>query len=151
MAAGLTLRESALPEFQALFALEVARWVDADTLAGHLHTDGELLPGEFHVDTALALREGGPWGAGFPEPVFDGEFGVVETRVVGGRHLKLRLRAPSDELVDAIAFRFLEESEPPSVRSGDRVDAVFRTSVDDYGGTDRLQLVTEWLVPARGT
>jgi single-stranded-DNA-specific exonuclease len=151
MAAGLTLRESALPEFQALFAREVARWVDADTLAGHLHTDGELLPGEFNVDTALALREGGPWGAGFPEPVFDGEFGVVETRVVGGRHLKLRLRAPSGELAEAIAFRFVEDNAPPSVRSGDRIAAVFRTSVDDYGGMDRLQLVTEWLVPARGT
>jgi single-stranded-DNA-specific exonuclease len=151
MAAGLTLRESALPEFQVLFAREVARWVDDDTLAGHLHTDGELLPGEFNVDTALALREGGPWGAGFPEPVFDGEFGVVETRVVGGRHLKLRLRAPSGELAEAIAFRFLEVGVAPAVRAGDRVTAVFRTAVDDYGGTNRLQLVTEWLMPVHGT
>jgi single-stranded-DNA-specific exonuclease len=151
MAAGLTLRESALPEFERLFALEVARWVDADTLAGHLHTDGELLPGEFNVDTAQALRDGGPWGAGFPEPVFDGEFGVVEARVVGSRHLKLRLRAPSGELAEAIAFRFVEEGAAPVVRAGERVSVVFRTSVDDYGGTNRLQLVTEWLVPARGT
>jgi single-stranded-DNA-specific exonuclease len=151
MAAGLTLRESALPEFQALFAREVARWVDADTLAGHLHTDGELLPGELNLDTARALREGGPWGAGFPEPVFDGEFGVVETRVVGGRHLKLRLRAPSGELAEAIAFRFVDEDAPPAVRAGDRVAAVFRTSVDDYGGVGRLQLVTEWITPAGGT
>jgi single-stranded-DNA-specific exonuclease len=147
MAAGLTLRESALPEFETLFAGEVARWVDADTLAGHLHTDGELLPGEFNVDTARALREGGPWGAGFPEPVFDGEFGVVETRLVGGRHLKLRLRAPSGELAEAIAFRFLEEDAAPSVRAGERIAAVFRAAVDDYGGKGRLQLVTEWLTP----
>jgi single-stranded-DNA-specific exonuclease len=150
MAAGLTLRESALPEFESLFAGEVARWVDADTLAGHLHTDGELLPGEFNVDTARALREGGPWGAGFPEPAFDGEFGVVETRVVGARHLKLRLRAPSGELAEAIAFRFVEEGAPPPVRAGERIAAVYRASVDDYGGTGRLQLVTEWLTPVGG-
>jgi single-stranded-DNA-specific exonuclease len=83
--------------------------------------------------------------------VFDGEFGVVETRVVGGRHLKLRLRAPSGELAEAIAFRFVEEGAPPPVRAGDRVTAVFHPSVDDYGGTSRLQLVTEWLAPAGGT
>jgi single-stranded-DNA-specific exonuclease len=151
MAAGLTLRESALPEFESLFAGEVARWVDADTLAGHLHTDGELLPGEFNVDTARALREGGPWGAGFPEPAFDGEFGVVETRVVGARHLKLRLRAPSGELAEAIAFRFVEDGAPPPVRAGERIAAVYRASVDDYGGTGRLQLVTEWLTPVGGS
>ncbi len=41
-------------------------------LSGNLHTDGPLLPGEFNADTAVALREGGPWGSGFPEPAFDG-------------------------------------------------------------------------------
>jgi single-stranded-DNA-specific exonuclease len=151
MAAGLTLRESVLPEFEMLFAREVARWVDADTLAGHLHTDGELLPGEFNLDTARALREGGPWGAGFPEPVFDGEFGVVDARVVGARHLKLRLRAPSGELAEAIAFRCVEQGAAPPVQAGDRVTAVYRTSVDDYGGVSRLQLVTEWLTPIHST
>jgi single-stranded-DNA-specific exonuclease len=56
MAAGLTLRESGLAVFEAEFSHEVERWIDADTLAGHLHTDGELLAGEFNV-TAEALRD----------------------------------------------------------------------------------------------
>jgi single-stranded-DNA-specific exonuclease len=145
MAAGLTLRESRLPVFEAEFAHEVERWIDADTLAGHLHTDGELLAGEFNVATAEALREGGPWGSGFPEPMFDGEFGVVDTRVVGLRHLKLKLRADSGEVVDAIAFRYLDGASVPEIRPNDRVQAAYRTGVDDYTGTRKLQLVTEWV------
>jgi len=112
MAAGMTLREERLADFRAAFAVEVARAAGADVLSGDLHTDGPLEPGEFNADTAVALREGGPWGAGFAEPAFDGRFGVLETRVVGGRHLKLRLRASSGELVDAIAFRHLDDPAP---------------------------------------
>ena len=145
MAAGLTLRESSVAEFEAEFAREVERWVDADTLAGHLHTDGELLAGEFNVATAEALREGGPWGSGFPEPMFDGEFGVADTRVVGSRHLKLKLRAASGEVVEAIAFRYLDDPAAPEIRAQDRVHAAYRTSVDGYTGSRRLQLVTEWV------
>jgi single-stranded-DNA-specific exonuclease len=147
MAAGLTLRESSLASFEVEFAREVERWIDEDTLAGHLHTDGELLAGEFNLATAEALREGGPWGSGFPEPMFDGQFGVLETRVVGGRHLKMRLRADSGELVEAIAFRHLDDGSVPGIRADDRVEAAYRTTVDDYTGTRRLQLVTEWVAP----
>ena len=145
MAAGLTLRESSLPVFEAEFAHEVERWIDEDTLAGHLQTDGELLAGEFNVATAEALREGGPWGSGFPEPMFDGVFGVADTRVVGSRHLKLKLRAASGEVVDAIAFRYLDGADAPEIRANDRVQAAYRTGVDDYTGTRKLQLVTEWV------
>ena len=147
MAAGMSLREENLPAFEAAFAEEVARWVDEDTLAGHLHTDGELLAGEFNLTTAEALREGGPWGAGFPEPAFDGCFGVVDARVVGSRHLKLRLRADSGEMVDAIAFRYLDDPSAPAIRAQDRIEAVYRTAIDEYSGVAKLQLVTEWLAP----
>ena len=145
MAAGLTLPAANLARFEAEFAREVERWVDADTLAGHLHSDGELQAGEFNVATAEALRDGGPWGAGFPEPSFDGVFGVIEARVVGQRHLKLRLRSASGETVDAIAFRYLDEGQAPGIRANDRVAAVYRTGVDEYTGVRRLQLVTEWV------
>jgi single-stranded-DNA-specific exonuclease len=145
MAAGLTLRESSLPVFESEFAREVERWIDEDTLAGHLHTDGELLAGEFNVATAEALRAGGPWGAGFPEPMFDGVFGVADARVVGNRHLKLRLRAASGEAIDAIAFRYLEGAIAPEIRPDDRVQVAYRTGIDDYTGMRKLQLVTEWI------
>jgi single-stranded-DNA-specific exonuclease len=147
MAAGMTLREENLPEFEAAFAEEVSRWVDEDTLAGHLHTDGALRPGEFDLGTAEALRDGGPWGAGFPEPAFDGRFDVLETRVVGGRHLKLRLRTESGEVVDGIAFRYLDDASAPTIGSQQRVEAVYRTAVDEFNGRRRLQLVAEYVAP----
>jgi single-stranded-DNA-specific exonuclease len=147
MAAGMTLRESALGEFERAFAEEVERRIDPDTLSGDLHTDGPLLPGEFNADTAVALREGGPWGSGFPEPSFDGRFGVADTRVVGERHLKLRLKAPSGEFVDAIAFRYLEDPGATAPLSQQEVELVYRPSLDEYSGVRRLQLVSEWLRP----
>jgi len=148
MAAGMTLRAERLDEFTAAFAREVARAAGDDMLSGDLHTDGPLEPGEFSVDTAFALRDGGPWGAGFPEPVFDGRFAVIDTRVVGGRHLKLRLRAPSGEVADAIAFRHLDDPRAPALQPQQLVDLAYRAAVDDYGGARRLQLVSEWLAPA---
>jgi single-stranded-DNA-specific exonuclease len=126
----------------------VARAAGDDVLSGDLHTDGPLEPGEFNADTAAALREGGPWGAGFAEPAFDGRFGVLDTRIVGGRHLKLRLQAPSGEVADAIVFRHLDDPRAPVLRPQDTVELVYRATLDEYGGARRLQLVAEWLAPA---
>ena len=146
MAAGMTLRESVLGDFERAFAGEVGRRIDPHTLGGDLHSDGPLLPGEFNIDTALALRDGGPWGSGFPEPAFDGRFGVVDTRIVGERHLKLRLKAPSGEFADAIAFRYLDDAGP-TPRPQQEVELVYRPSINEYAGARRLQLVSEWLRP----
>ena len=148
MAAGMTLRADRFEEFRTAFAHEVARAAGDDVLSGDLHTDGPLQPGEFTADTAVAVREGGPWGAGFVEPAFDGRFGVLDTRVVGGRHLKLRLRAPSGEIADAIAFRYLDDPRAPALRPQDAVDLVYRAALDEYGGARRLQLVAEWVSAA---
>ena len=147
MAAGMSLRAGRLDEFRHAFAVEVARAAGDDVLSGDLYTDGPLQPGEFTADTAAALREGGPWGAGFAEPAFDGRFGVLESRVVGGRHLKLRLRAETGELVDAIAFRHLDDPAAAAPRAQDAVELVYRAALDEYGGGRRLQLIAEWLAP----
>jgi single-stranded-DNA-specific exonuclease len=147
MAAGMTIRESALSEFERAFAEEVERRIDPDTLTGDLHTDGPLLAGEFNAETAAALSEGGPWGSGFPEPTFDGRFGVADARIVGERHLKLRLRASSGEVVDAIAFRFLDDAGAQVPRPGQDIELVYRPALDEYAGSRRLQLVAEWLRP----
>jgi single-stranded-DNA-specific exonuclease len=110
----------------ARFAEEVAAHIDMDQLTGDLHTDGELGATEFEPATALALREGGPWGAGFPEPIFDGRFDVVEAKVVADRHLKLRVRVPSGPTLDAIVFRHFDARAPLAVQSGDSVELVYR-------------------------
>ena len=64
------------------------------------------------------------------------------------RHLKLRLRAPSGEAVDAIAFRYLDDAAASPIRPQDAVELVYRTAVDEYSGNRKLQLVSEWLRPA---
>ena len=97
------------------------------------------------------MRAGGPWGTGFPEPFFDGRFGVADSRIVGGRHLKLRLRAVSGECVEGIAFRHVDDDRSTPVHAGTEVDLVYRMSLDDHGGLPRLQLVAEWLSPAGPT
>jgi single-stranded-DNA-specific exonuclease len=128
MAAGMTLRADRFDDFRHAFAAEVERRIDPDELRGELHTDGPLAAGEFSLAMGRALREGGPWGAGFPEPVFDGSFGVLESRIVAERHLKLRLRAASGETVNAIAFRYVDD-EASLPRAQTRIDLVYRVAL----------------------
>jgi single-stranded-DNA-specific exonuclease len=148
MAAGLTLRADRLEEFRAAFAGEVAARIDRDALTGEIHTDGPLVGDELSLATAQALRAGGPWGAGFPEPFFDGSFGVADSRIVGGRHLKLTLKGATGELVDGIAFRYGDDESSVPVRAGTELELVYRMALDEYAGRPRLQLITEWLAPA---
>jgi single-stranded-DNA-specific exonuclease len=143
MAAGLTLNREHLDTFSALFVREVAAWLDP-AAQGFVDTDGELAPEEMTLATALELREAGPWGHSFPEPAFDGEFTVLESRTVGERHLKLRVRpASSGEIFDAIAFGAIDAASPcPEIASG-QARLAYRLDVNEYLGTRRLQLVVE--------
>src|SRR5690606_11258766 len=93
MAAGMSLRRESFAAFEAAFAQAVRGMLDPALLQAELVSDGELLPGEFDRFHAEALRDGGPWGQGFAEPLFDGVFEVLDWKTVGERHLKLRLRA----------------------------------------------------------
>lgn len=137
MAAGLTLAADRLDDFRTAFAEEVARWVTPEMLEGVLLTDGEIAEDDFRLETAYSLREGGPWGAGFPEPVFEGDFEVLDQRIVGERHLKLRLcPAGGRRGLDGIAF---QRDEPVP----ERVRAAYRLDVNRYQGIDSLQLIVE--------
>ena len=122
MAAGMTLAPCDLERFRAAFAAEIAVRADPDSLTGVVHSDGELRGSELSVDTARILRAGGPWGQAFPEPVFDGEFMIREARVVGEKHLKLRLEpiaADSAHSIEAIAFGYIGgTAEDPAGASG---------------------------------
>ncbi|MBS0375134.1 MAG: single-stranded-DNA-specific exonuclease RecJ [Proteobacteria bacterium] len=149
MAAGLTLEAARLREFGTLFAAEVARRATPGLLDGRLYTDGELAPAELTLETAEQLRAGGPWGATFPEPCFDGVFDVVESRVLGERHLKLWARAgkraPPQE---ALAFGWLARRDAYQPRIGAQVRLVYRLDVNEYQGLKRAQLLVEHLEPA---
>jgi len=152
MAAGLTLRRSCYRRFADAFAEEVGRWLSAEQMRGILRSDGELAPGELSLETACAIRDGGPWGQGFPEPLFDGEFEVVEARTVGQKHLKLWTRAaPDARPVEAIAFGYFDDAGASPVRAGERVRLAYRLETTEFGGTPRPELKLEWVGPVAGT
>jgi single-stranded-DNA-specific exonuclease len=100
--------------------------------------------------TARALKHAGPWGQGFPEPVFDGGFIVADARVVGGRHLKLLLRDAQGEgdrhasprCFDAIAFGYADSAASPAIqiRPGDAVALAYRLEINEYNGAECVQL-----------
>jgi len=142
MAAGLSLAESDFQMFKQAFANEAARHLTAEQLQGEIYTDGALTMHEMNLEFANLLRNAGPWGQNFPEPVFDGEFTLVQQRIVGGKHLKLSLQlSGSDQQIDAIAFN-VKEGVWPNYRC-DRIRAVYRLDVNFYRGEQYLQLILE--------
>lgn len=141
MAAGLSLPHGALAGFAEALRTHVERVLDPALLHAELVSDGMLEAHEFDRANAECLRDGGPWGQAFPEPVFDGLFDVIGHRVIGERHLKLSLRIEGRARpVDAIHFNGWTGRAPPS-----RVHLAYRLAVDDYRGGDAIQLVVEHL------
>lgn len=142
MAAGLSLPASHLEAFRDAFRTCVEELVDPAILQAELLSDGELSPDELCHASALALRDGGPWGQGFPEPQFDGEFEVLGWREVGERHMRLELAAGGAR-VPAIHFGGWDGREPPP-----RVRIAYRLEPDDYRGGEAIQLVVVHREPA---
>ena len=135
MAAGLSLPLASLNAFEQAFHECVEIIMTPELLQAQIPSDGELSPDEFTRGSADALREGGPWGQGFPEPQFDGEFEVLGWRIVGQKHLKLELKSNGRRL-NAIHFGGWNDIEPPS-----RVRIAYRLEADDYRGGDAIQLI----------
>lgn len=147
MAAGLSLPHKYLEDFSRAFDAEVRCALSADDLHGLLYSDGELAHEELSLAMAEQLREAGPWGQGFPEPLFDGVFEVLNQRVLGERHLKMMLRLPEGgPSIDAIAFNKVGEFGEPT--KGSRVRIAYRLEVNEWRGARHLQLRVEHLEEA---
>jgi single-stranded-DNA-specific exonuclease len=146
MAAGLTIERDKLDGFARAFDEEVARWAQFAGAANSIETDGELSVHEIALETANALREGGPWGQAFPEPCFDGGFLVRNTRVVGERHLKMWVEMPrTGRTFDAIAFNHIEDPASFTPPQGE-VQLVYRLDINEYQGERRLQLLVDHIL-----
>jgi single-stranded-DNA-specific exonuclease len=146
MAAGLSLPQDNLHVFRIAFAAEIAARADQELLTGVIHSDGALTAAELSLDTARVLRGAGPWGQGFPEPVFDGDFHVVDSRIVGDKHLKMQLKAADADPIEAIAFGYIGgTAEDPLLRSGARIQLAYRLEINDYRGSERVQLNCQYL------
>lgn len=144
MAAGLSLDLAGLERFRAAFLAQVSASLDPALLQAELLSDGELDAGELDYRHALALRDAGPWGQGFPEPLFDGVFEVLAWRVLKERHLKLSLRcAGRAQALDAIHFNGWQGREPAR-----QVRLAYRLAADEYRGGQAIQLIVEHCAPA---
>lgn len=144
MAAGLTIAEQNYAEFAAVVAKQLIRlYPDAD-FSGAIVSDGVLTDEFFNLAFAKSLREAGPWGSGFAEPMWSGDFAVVEQRTVGENHLKLRVQpAAGGAVVDAIAFNQAGAAYRGVVRLAYRLD------VNEFRGRETAQLVVEQISSLR--
>ena len=151
MAAGLSLAREKFDIFADAFDAVVREQLTIDDLTAVLLSDGELAADAFGLETAQALRDGGPWGQHFPEPLFDGEFLLLQQRIVGERHLKMVLSPVSSaketsapqHIIDAIAFGVDTRQWPdPAVT---RVRIAYRLDVNEWRGQQSVQLLVEYI------
>ena len=135
-AAGLTVRSNDVGAFTAAFEQIVRDLIGPADLERLIETDGSLPPAEINLQFAEEL-EAPVWGQGFRAPSFCDEYEIADQRIVGGKHLKLRLRAPdSTRLFDGILFGH-NEPLPKRLR------AVYRVQINDYNTTRSVQLLVE--------
>lgn len=142
MAAGLSLEIGQLGKFMDQFDLAARRHLHEDQLHAVLHSDGGMDEGQMSLSNARLLAEAGPWGQGFPEPLFDGEFQLLQQKVLQDKHLKLVVRPLSGRLaLEAIGFNLAQTCDgplPPRLRLAYRLDE------NCYLGESRLQLRIEY-------
>jgi single-stranded-DNA-specific exonuclease len=134
MAAGCTITEAALPVFAQALQTVAGEWLDAATLQRRLPTDGPLPDGCWTPQTVASL-DAAVWGQAFEPPLFCDEVEIVAQRLVGDRHLKLRVRHQG-ALRDAIWF---SHTEPLP----ERVRLAYRLVLDEYQGQQRVQMVVQ--------
>ena len=146
MAAGLTLPEANFTLFSQAFDAEVRRQLREEDLTGRMLSDGSLAVEEFHLELARALRNAGPWGQHFPEPLFHGVFQLVEQRIVGERHLKVVLKTECGSVkLDGIAFGIDREVWPnPTIRW---VELAYKLDLNEFRGNETVQLMIAHIEP----
>lgn len=143
MAAGLSLSVDNYAAFCKAFAQVLEEWLTAEDLQAEILSDGELHDADLAIETARVLRNSGPWGQAFPAPIFDGEFKVLAHRVVGEKHLKLKLQAKdSKQEIDAIAFNYENFAWHEHAVN---VHAAYQLDVNLYQGVESAQLLIRYL------
>ena len=145
MAAGLTIKESQYSNFSNIFNELVNQHISSDRLEDEYLTDGELSDEDFTVPLALAIQNAGPWGQSFPEPTFAGQFKILDKRIVGENHLKLKLQSRNKRTtLDAIAFNITDVNWPSGT---DQILSTYRLGINDFQGSSQVQLFIEHLEP----
>ena len=146
MAAGLSIQESRFDDFRQIFNQTVSELLAEDQLQGTIWTDGELNANLLNLATAETLRQGGPWGQAFPEPLFDGEFKILQQRLVGEKHLKMMVEPKlGGPLLDAIAFNIDTRYYPDlSIKTA---RFAYKLDINEFRGNRDLQLLVDYIEP----
>ena len=146
MAAGLSIQESRFDDFRQIFNQTVSELLAEDQLQGTIWTDGELNANLLNLATAETLRQGGPWGQAFPEPMFDGEFKILQQRLVGEKHLKMMVEPKlGGPLLDAIAFNIDTRYYPDlSIKTA---RFAYKLDINEFRGNRDLQLLVDYIEP----
>ena len=134
MAAGCTIAREQFATFERALALVAHEWLDASTLTRRLDTDGPLAPEYLRVDLVDTLHRE-VWGQGFAPPTFSEEIEIVSQRLVGEKHLALKMKHQGKS-VDGIWFGHTEPL--PS-----RVKLAFRLDADEWQGVRRVRFLVE--------
>ncbi len=146
MAAGLSIVEDQFEQFQQVFSQTVSEMLEQDKLQGVVWTDGELDVQSLNLETAELLRNAGPWGQAFPEPMFDGEFRVLQQNLLAEKHLKMMVESVhGGPLLDAIAFNVDRRYYPDlSIK---RARLAYKLDVNEFRGNRRVQLLIDYIEP----
>ena len=142
MAAGLSIVADKFQQFSILFEKYAEQWLSKEALTGTISSDGELLTSDITLTFAQVLREAGPWGQNFPEPVFDDTFTLVQQRIVGEKHLKLVVEK-DQQIFDAIAFNVDIKRWPD--HQAKQVKLAYRLDINEFRGKQTVQLMVEQL------
>ena len=132
-AAGLSINESDFTAFAEAFEQVASELLNPNDLLQRIETDGALDSTGMTLEAARLLDEQ-VWGQGFPAPQFDDDFEVLNQRVVGEKHLKLRLATDEGNEIEAILFG---HNEPLP----EYIHAVYSLSINEYNGNQTLQLI----------
>ncbi|ORU89697.1 MAG: single-stranded-DNA-specific exonuclease RecJ [Cycloclasticus sp. symbiont of Poecilosclerida sp. M] len=142
MAAGMSLLESDLERFTEAFNEAVKSRLNNQAPENVFLVDGEIPDNDINLNLAETIRQGGPWGQGFPEPLFVGAFNVKKARIVGQNHVKLELETQTKRKLDAIYFNV---DNPDSVIGLAKVTLVYQLDVNTYLGCSSVQLMVRYL------
>lgn len=146
MAAGLSIREELFAQFQQIFNQMTKEWLTDESLQGTIWTDGELGAQLMTLQTAETLKQAGPWGQAFPEPLFDGEFRILQQRLVGEKHLKMLVEPKmGGPLMDAIAFNIDTRYYPDlSIKTA---KFAYKLEINEFRGNRDIQLLVDYIEP----
>ena len=137
MAAGLALSPVSFEKFSEAFSEAIKKHLEGKKPIIELMTDGELEASEITLKNAELLRSASPWGQGFEEPIFYGDFELVQQRIVGEKHLKCNLKLlGASSVLEGIAF-FQEKINSKKVR------VAYKLNVNSFRGNESLQLMIE--------